>query len=434
MIWRFLRIRAGRETGASRSALVAVVGVSLLIGACARLSGHLALPEMGVQDPSFPLTLGAYTEAATTGGNRVDVLLNGEQIFPAQLKAIRAARKTITYAQYFLEDGSPGREVVDALSERCRAGVHGHVLLDGIGSLNMPPELRGVLERSGCEVAVFHPLSPFAIDDLNNRNHRRILVVDGRIGFTGGSGASSKWMGDGRRTGYWRQTDVRIEGPVVSDLQAAFAESWRQTTGRILGGEGYFPREPERGRVVAQIVRSSPRRGSSAMYMMFLLAISSAHRSIAITNPYFVPDEQITEAMVRARERGVRVTLLLPGDIDHKIVKEASRAGFSRLLDAGVAIHEYQAGLLHAKMMTVDGVWGTIGSSNLDNRSLALNDELNLVVYNREMVAQLDRVFAADLTRSRPISSERWQSRGLWERLIELLSTPAQTWPVREQL
>src|SRR5712692_778426 len=271
MIWRFLGIRAGRETGASRSALVAVVGVSLLIGACARLSGHLTLPEMGVQDPSFPLTLGAYTEAATTGGNRVDVLLNGEQIFPAQLKAIRAARKTITYAQYFLEDGSPGREVVDALSERCRAGVHGHVLLDGIGSLNMPPELRGVLERSGCEVAVFHPLSPFAIDDLNNRNHRRILVVDGRIGFTGGSGASSKWMGDGRRTGYWRQTDVRIEGPVVSDLQAAFAESWRQTTGRILGGEGYFPREPERGRVVAQIVRSSPRRGSSAMYMMFLL-------------------------------------------------------------------------------------------------------------------------------------------------------------------
>jgi cardiolipin synthase len=434
MIWRFLRIRAGRKLGVSRSALVVAVGVSLLIGACARLSSQLALPEIGVQDPSFPLTLGAYTHAATTGGNRVDVLLNGEQIFPAQLKAIRAARKTVTYAQYFFEDGSPGREVVEALSERCRAGVHGHVLLDGIGSLNMPPELRSMLERSGCEVAVYHPLSPFAVDDLNRRNHRRILVVDGRIGFTGGSGASSKWMGDGRRTGYWRQTDVRIEGPVVGDLQSAFAESWRQTTSRVLGGEGYFPREPQRGEVTAQIVRSSPRRGSSPMYMMFLLAISSARQSIAVTNPYFVPDGQITEALIRARQRGVRVTLLLPGAIDHKIVKEASEAGFGRLLDAGVAIYEYQAGLLHAKMMTVDGAWGTIGSSNLDNRSLALNDELNLVVYNREIVGHLDRVFAADLAHSRPIDAERWQSRGVWKRFMELLTTPAQTWPVREQL
>jgi cardiolipin synthase A/B len=435
MIRKSLRVRAGRGPSVPRSVLVAAVGMSLLIGACARLSSQLTLPEMGVQDPSFPLTLGAYTHAGTTGGNRVDVLLNGEQIFPAQLKAIRAARKTVTYAQYFFEDGSPGREVVEALSERCRAGVHGHVLLDGIGSLSMPPELRDMLERSGCEVAVYHPLSPFEISDVNNRNHRRILVVDGRIGFTGGSGASSKWMGDGRQTGYWRQTDVRIEGPVVNDLQSAFAQTWREITGRVLGGEGYFPREPDRGHVTAQIVRSSPRRrGNSPMYMMFLLAISSARQSIAVTNPYFVPDNQITEALIKARERGVRVTLLLPGEIDHKIVKEASEAGFSRLLNAGVEIYQYQAGLLHAKMMTIDGVWGTIGSANLDNRSLALNDELNLVVYNREVVGRLDRVFAADLAHSRPIDSERWQSRSLWKRLMELMSTPAQTWPVREQL
>jgi cardiolipin synthase A/B len=382
------------------------------------------LPALAIEDAAFMPTVEAYAGAPARRGNRLDFLLNGDQIFPAQLKAIRSARKTVTYAQYFYEDGPPARDIVEAIAERCLQGVRGHVLLDGVGSINMPPEFRETLEQAGCEVATFHPVNPFTVQKLNNRNHRRILVVDGRVGFTGGSGASSKWMGNGLARGQWRQTDVRVEGPVVGDLQAAFIESWREATGRPLGGPGYFEPPVTRGPSLAQVVRSSPASGSFAMYTMFLLAISSARQRIYITNPYFVPDGQMMDALVLARQRGVRLVLLLPGEIDHEIVREAGRAGFGRLLEAGAEIYEYRMGLLHAKTMTVDGVWATVGSANLDNRSLARNDEISLVTYDLEQVARLDRIFAEDLRHSRRVDLERWQARGLWDRFREWLSLP----------
>ena len=208
--------------GSGKRASVAVILLLVGTASCARLPALTELPALAIEDAAFMPTVEAYAGAPARRGNRLDFLLNGDQIFPAQLKAIRSARKTITYAQYFYEDGPPARDIVEAIAERCLQGVRGHVLLDGVGSINMPPEFRETLEQAGCEVATFHPVNPFTVQKLNNRNHRRILVVDGRVGFTGGSGASSKWMGNGLARGQWRQTDVRVEGPVVGDLQAAF--------------------------------------------------------------------------------------------------------------------------------------------------------------------------------------------------------------------
>jgi cardiolipin synthase len=409
-----------------------LIGITLLgLGpvSCARVQSHFELPALAVADPSFLPTIEAYTSAAL-GGNTAALLLNGDQIFPAQLDAIRSARTTITYAQYYYEEGPIGAQIAEAMAERCRAGVRAHILLDGFGTLLMPTAYRETMEHAGCAVATFRPLSPFSVlaafgvGSDNKRNHRRILVVDGRVGFTGGSGISPKWMGDGRTKDHWRDTDVRLEGPVVARLQGAFVENWLAATGQVLGGESYFPRLSPRGAVSVQIVRSSPAGGSFSMYTMFLLAMSSARRSIYISNPYFLPDDRMTRALMEASRRGVRVVILLPGAIDNNIVRQASRSKFGELLEAGIEIYEYQAGLLHAKTMTVDGIWATIGSTNLDTRSFALNEELNAVVYHNEVVGRLEKVFADDLTYSRKIDLEGWRRRGIFGQLLEILSIP----------
>jgi len=398
--------------------------VLFAVSACATVQPPLVLPEVAVSDPAFVPTMEAYTNAAVTSGNRVELLLNGDQIFPAQVEAIRSARRSITYAQYFYEDGRPAEQIVQAISERCRAGIRARVLLDAFGTLKMPLPLVQELETSGCYVAKFRPISPWTMENANNRNHRRIIVVDGRTGFTGGSGASSKWMGDGRQKGQWRETDVRVEGPIVNDLQGAFAENWLEATGEMLGGDAYFTPQPARGNVVAQIVRSSPASGSVAMYNMYLLAITGARRTIFLTNPYFLPDDRMTRSLIEAKRRGVRVVLLLPGKIDNNIVRQASRGGFGRLFDADVEIFEYRSGLLHAKTMVVDGRWATVGSANMDNRSFALNEELNLALYDGPMAARLEKVFADDLAHSRRLDPAQWRARGPLDRMLELLAMP----------
>jgi cardiolipin synthase len=299
-----------------------------------------------------------------------------------------------------------------------------HVLLDGVGSIDVPLSYGERLRAAGCEVVSFRPLKPLTVHRANKRNHRRILVVDGRVGFTGGSGVSAKWMGDGRKDGHWRDTDVRVEGPVVHQLQAAFAENWLEATGVVLGGEAYFPRLPVRGQVYAQVVRSSPAGGRFAMYNTLLLAIASAQRSVHISNPYFLPDGKLLEALVGAVRRGVRVVALVPAGIDHNLVRWASRRRFGPLLRAGAEIYEYQAGFLHAKTMVIDGVWTTVGSTNFDNRSFALNDELNLVVYDRGFARRMESVFADDVAHSLPVDYERWRRRGLAERMKEWLAIP----------
>ena len=422
-----------RRTGTLRrrvGLLLAVTVLALTSSACARVQTHFALPDLAMADPSFGPTIEAYTQTRVAGGNAVDLLLNGDQIFPAILEAIRSAHTTITYAQYFYEQGEMPQQIAEALADRCRVGIRAHVLLDGFGALLMPAAYRKTMTDAGCEVTTFRPLSPlvvlspFGFGRENNRSHRRILVVDGRVGFTGGVGVSPKWLGNGRRKGYWRQTDVRIEGPAVASLQGAFVENWLEATGNVLGGAAYFPHPALRGAVTAQVVHSSPAEGSFSMYTMFLLAMSSARHSIYITNPYFLPDGRMTRALTEASKRGVRVVLLLPGAIDNKIVRHASRAGFGELFEAGIEIYEYQAGLLHAKTMVIDGAWATIGSTNLDTRSFALNEEVNLVVYSTDVAGRLERVFADDLVYARKINPQTWRERGVVDRVLEVLSLP----------
>ena len=407
-----------------------ITGLLLLAG-CAQVNTDItALPTVELGEPSFHPTLQAYAGAPIVGGNHVQVLLNGEQIFPALVAAIRAARTSLTYAQYFFEDGPVADDVIGALAERCRAGVPAHVLLDGVGTLGMPARYTDDLRRAGCQVQMFRAVRPWALRRANNRNHRRILVVDGRVGFAGGSGVSRKWMGDGRTADHWRDTDVRVEGPAVEWMQAAFLENWVESTGAVLGGDAYFPPpRPPRADVAVQVVRSSPEGGSYAMYNTLLIALNAARRSIRITNPYFLLDDAMTKAVLGRLRHGVSVEVLVPGTIDHKFVRQASRATWGPLLEAGVKIYEYQPALLHAKTVVIDGHWATIGSANLDPRSFGLCQELNVVVYDRAVARQLEDVFRADVAHATAVGYEQWQRRGLQARVFEVL-----TFPLRDML
>ena len=402
-----------------------ITGLLLLAG-CAHVNADVTkLPTVELGAPGFYPTLQAYAGAPIVGGNDVQVLLNGEQIFPALVAAIRAARTSLTYAQYFFEEGPVAEDVIGALAERCRVGVPAHVLLDGVGTLGMPARYTDDLKRAGCQVRTFRAVRPWALRRANNRNHRRILVVDGRVGFAGGSGVSRKWMGNGRTADHWRDTDVRVEGPAVEWMQAAFLENWMESAGEALGGDAYFPRpQPPRGQVAVQVVRSSPEGGSYAMYNTLLIALNAARQSIRITNPYFLLDAAMIEAVLGRLRHGVSVEVLVPGTIDHKLVRQASRATWGPLLKAGVKIYEYQPALLHAKTMVIDGRWATIGSANLDPRSLALCQELNVVVYDRAVARGLEDVFKADVAHARAVGYEAWRERGLQARLFELLMLP----------
>ena len=253
-----------------------------------------------------------------------------------------------------------------------------------------------------------------------------MLVADGRVAITGGSGVSEKWTGDGRVEGHWRDTDVRIEGPAARNIQSAFFENWREATGELLGGDRYLSNGRAAGQGRAQVIKSSP-LGGYDMYTMYLLAIGSARRSVHLTNPYFLPDDRMEHALLAAAARGVRVVALTPGKIDHNVVRAASRRGFGRLLLGGIEIFEYQAALLHSKTMVIDGVWATIGSTNFDNRSFALNDELNVVLYDRAAVERLEAAFEADVAHARRVTYEAWQNRGLKTKLLERLVLPLES-------
>ena len=409
--------------------LAAAIAVTVAASSCNRLPRTEKLPRVAAGEAAFTATMEAHTGSPIVGGNRIAVLLNGDQIFPAKLAAIRAARESITYAEYFYADGGPAREIAEALAERCRTGVAAHILLDGFGTLSMPREYVQLLKDAGCHVATFRPLGRWiSIGRHNKRNHRRVLVIDGRVAITGGSGVSDKWTGNGRVDGHWRDTDVRIEGPAVHNVQSAFLENWREATGELLGGEQYFAESRRAvGDARAQVIKSSPAGGSYAMHTMYLLAIASAQRSLYLTNPYFLPDDPMEDALLAAAARGVRVVALTPGKIDHNIVRSASRRGFGRLLKGGIEIYEYQAALLHAKTMVVDGVWATIGSTNFDNRSFAVNDELNVVLYDRSVVERLATAFEADLGHARRVTYEAWQNRGLRAKVLEIFVLPIES-------
>jgi cardiolipin synthase len=404
----------------------------LLCLGCGKVRPVTELPDIAVGEPTFFPTLVAHTDAPILGGNRIDILLNGDETFPAMLRDIKNARQTITFAQYLYEGGAIAYEFAYAFAERCRAGVKGHILLDSQGARPIPDAIPRLLRDAGCKVEFFRKVEVpqvvliWRLLRYNYRNHRRILVIDGKVGFTGGYGISQAWTGNGRIREHWRETNVRIEGPLVNHLQAAFVGSWFEATGALLGGTGYFPSLEPRGDIAAQIVKSSPVGGSFQNYMLFLLSIASAKQSIMITNPYFIPDDKIIEALLAAAARGVKITVLVPGKIDVKLTYRASRRNYGQMLRGGMRIFEYQPALMHAKTMIVDGVWATVGSTNMDNRSFALNEELNLAVYDRGFARRLEEIFSEDLKYAKEITYAAWAARPWRERFFEFFAFPLQ--------
>jgi cardiolipin synthase len=372
-------------------------------------------------DSQFIRVMSSLLGPPMVGGNRVRTLLNGDQSFPAMLAAIRSARRSVDFESYIYWSGQVGRDFADALSERARAGVATHVLIDWAGSWVKSD--RAVLDQmraAGIEVVMYRPLRWYDVDRINNRTHRKLLIVDGRIGFTGGLGIADQWRGHAQDKDHWRDTQFQVEGPVVAQLQAAFLDNWIETEGRVLEGESYFPPPVPAGSELAQAFRSSPGEGSASMRLMYLLAIASATRSIRIANAYFVPDSVAVAMLVAARRRNVEVEIIVPGPIlDAQLVRRASRAMWGPLLEAGARIYEYQPTMFHVKVMVVDDTWVSVGSTNFDDRSFRLNDEANLNVVDPTFAREQVRVFDDDRGRSRQITFEAWRHRPLWERLRE---------------
>lgn len=374
----------------------------------------------GVNDPQFLRSMGNLLGPSITPGNHVTTLLNGDQIFPSMLEAIRGAKQTITFETYIYWSGKIGKEFADALSERVRAGVKVHVLVDWAGSIKMDQDLLDSMRAAGVELRKYHPLHWYNLARMNNRTHRKLLVVDGNIGFTGGVGIADIWLGNAQDSDHWRDTHFRLEGPAVAQMQSAFMDNWMKTTGEVLHGAEYFPPLEQKGEMHAQVFKSSPGEGSESVRLMYLLSVASARKSIYIANAYFVPDDLSVQTLVRALKRGVKITLLMPGGkIDVDAVRGASRARWGELLQAGAKIYEYQPTMYHCKVMVVDDMWVSVGSTNFDSRSFRLNDEANLNIYNRDFALQQIEIFENDLKKSRQITYAEWKNRPWHEKLYE---------------
>jgi cardiolipin synthase len=385
----------------------------------------------GVREPSFLASTQALDRPAMVPGNRVSIFQNGVEIFPAMLDAISQAQTSVHLEAYIFWSDEVGRRFRDALSERARTGVEVRLLLDGVGSPKRltKSDVDG-LRRSGCHVEFFRPIRPWMLDVINRRTHRRILVVDGRVGFTGGIGFAEEWEGNADAPDHWRDTVVRIEGPAVAQMQSAFGGNWSEVTGELLVGEKYFPALPAAGNVLASVVPSDPRPSSSASQTLYSVAIAAAERTISLSNSYFVPNDDSLALLTAASQRGVNVRILVPGKInDLPVTKAGARSRFGLLLKAGAKIYEYQPTMMHAKTMVVDGVFAIVGSTNFDSRSFRYNDEIDLEVYDEDVAGRLEQMFETDLTRSRPYTYEQWANRTMWERFTEWVLLP-----VRSQL
>jgi cardiolipin synthase len=373
-----------------------------------------------VDDPQFFRAMGMMLGPHITDGNRVTALNNGDEIFPAMLEAIRGARTTVLFETFIYWSGEIGDEFAQALSERARAGVKVHVLLDWLGSLKVDNRMVDEMREAGVQVHRFHPLRWYNLGRINNRTHRKLLIVDGTVGFTGGVGIAPPWTGHAQDEDHWRDTHYRVEGPVVAQMQSVMLSNWSKTTGRILHGEEYFPTQREAGSQRAQMFHSSPSGGSESMQLMVLIAITASVRTIDIASAYFVPDEMARRALRAALERGVRVRVITPGrKIDTQTVRHASRALWGELLEAGVEMYVYQPTMFHCKVVVIDGLLSSVGSTNFDPRSFHLNDEANLNVYDREFATHLTHVFERDLERCKRYTLQDWQQRPLWEKARE---------------
>ncbi len=379
--------------------------------------------QFAVEDPEFLRSLGPLLGPPVLAGNRITALQNGDEIFPAMLKAIQSAKETITFETYIYWSGDIGRRFSEALCERAKAGVNVHVLLDAVGCGKLEDKYLDQMKAAGVEVERYHPIKWYTLARVNNRTHRKLLVVDGRIGFTGGVGIADSWLGNGEDKEHWRDSHYQLEGPAVAGMQAAFNDNWIKTRAKVLAGPSYFPELKPVGDSLAQVFKSSRSEGSESVRLMYLLSIASAKTSIRLQAAYFVPDELAIESFVSARKRGVKIQLIVPGpNTDSELVRSASRALWGELLDAGVEIHEYQPAMYHCKVIIVDDLWVSVGSTNFDDRSFRLNDEANLNIYDAKFAAEQTQTFNEDLAKSRRMTRAEFKNRSAVGKLIDQMA------------
>ena len=375
-------------------------------------------------------TLEGVIGVPATEGNAVDVLRNGVEIFPAMLEAIGAAKHTIDFLTFVYWEGDIGRTFAEALAERARSGLRVRVLLDGWGAHSMSAELIDCLERGGVQVRWFRPIRRFRLGQINHRTHRKVLIADEAIAFTGGVGIADEWQGDARNEHEWRDTHFRIRGPAVDGLRAAFLDNWVETDPVLFtDGIDRFPDHEAPGDALIQCVRGAAETGWSDVATLLRTLLGAAERRIRITTAYFVPDAELADCICDAAERGVRVEILLPGPhADKRLVQVAGEAYFDRLLTAGVHLWSYQPTMLHAKVMTVDGIVANVGSANINGRSVACDEEINVVAMEPGLVQLLDDQFDEDLERSVRIERGRWERRPLRQQVLERATAPLRGW------
>jgi len=384
----------------------------------------------GVHDAAFQREMGLLLGPAILPGNHAVALQNGDEIFPAMLAAIRAAKFTVTFETFVYWSGSVGDAFAAALIERARNGVRIHLMLDWVGASKIPARLVDAMTQAGVEVVRYHAVHWFTLGKLNNRTHRKVLVIDGILGFTGGVGIADEWLGHAQDPDHRRDIHFQVTGPVVAQFQAAFLDNWIKTTGNVLHGEHYFPALVPSGEQHMQMFTSSPKGGSASMRLMYLAAITAAEQSIDIEAAYFVPDELMSAALTAAQRRGVRIRIILPDQyVDSETVRIASKRQWGPLLKCGIEIYCYAPTMLHCKMLVFDRFLVSVGSTNFDMRSFELNDEASLNIYDAEFAARMTEVFEQDLRHSKVFTIQDWHNRSLGQKFAEMVLRP-----IRSQL
>ncbi|MPZ16374.1 MAG: cardiolipin synthase B [Luteitalea sp.] len=421
--------------------LAAANGFYWLALACALLAVllHLASPPerrppvfgldhiFDVASPEFLQSLEGATGVPFVGGNSVQLLDNGDAFYPAMLQAIRSATRSVTMEMYIFWPGDCGTAFAQALAERAHHGVPVKILLDAIGSATLGDRILKMLEDGGCHVGWYNPIHWYTLGRFNNRTHRKTLVVDGRVAFTGGAGIADQWRGNAQDPDRWRDLQVSIEGPAAAQLQTGFAQSWLKSTGELLSGEEFFPRLTSRGPVSVQALLGSPGGGASTIRMLYYLAIVCARRTIEIANPYFVPDEAARTLLAEAKRRGVRVRILVSGlRTDIWLARHNSVRLFGRLLGEGIEIYEYHRTMLHHKIMIVDRRWATVGTANFDSRSFAHNEESMVSFFEHDPIEQLAATFEEDVAQAERVTLAAWRNRGVAARLQEVVASMLQ--------
>lgn len=403
---------------------IGVIGLTVLLWSAERgISPSLNVKNAGDFSALLPSMIG-LTQSNLEIGNHVQLLENGDQFFPLLLRDIAGAKESVHVESYIWWKGAICDQIANALASKARQGVEVRLLIDASGGHKMDKKLAKVMLDSGVRFVRFHPLSLSNLGRMNNRNHRKEAIIDGRIGYIGGYGFAEQWTGHAQDKNHWRDAGLRVEGPIVGRLQAAFAENWIEETGEIMAGEKYFPHLAAAGSTKAHLAYTSPTGGVSSVQIMYYLAIKAAQHEIIIQNHYLLPDDESVDALAEAVKRGVDVRIMVPAtaSTDSPVVQHASHHLFGVLLRNGIKIFEYKKTLLHQKVIVVDGLWSCVGSTNFDRRALQLNDEVSMGVLDPALATQLKAVFNSDMQFAQERHLEEWNHRGLWHKALDGLA------------